>query len=232
MARRDDRRLGSSGYRDRADDRGYVERAADEGRSWFGDTGAERRRRDDQRRDREREWREWDRQEAGWNRSYEPRHEWSPREREWRDYDEHRAREYDLSRPRVNPGWPRNSQGAYWSPYENAGESYMAGADGTTPTSLRSAWGRGPKGYQRADDRITDDVCERLTFSHVDAHDIEVRVQNSEVTLAGSVRNRWEKREAEELAEGVFGVRDVHNQLRVVPPSEMSGIGTKQQTGP
>ena len=42
-----------------------------------------------------------------------------------------------------------------------------------------------------------------------------VRVDDCEVTLEGSVRDRREKRLAEDVAERVAGVRDVHNLLRV-----------------
>jgi hypothetical protein len=76
-------------------------------------------------------------------------------------------------------------------------------------------WGRGPKGYQRSDNRILEDVCDRLTYSDVDAENIEVTVTGGEVTLAGSVNNRWDKRRAEDVAEEVSGVRDVHNNIRV-----------------
>ena len=76
--------------------------------------------------------------------------------------------------------------------------------------------GRGPKGYQRSNDRIREDVCERLTqHGQVDATDIEVQVQEGEVTLNGTVNTRQAKRLAEDTAFSVSGVRDVHNQLRV-----------------
>jgi hypothetical protein len=76
--------------------------------------------------------------------------------------------------------------------------------------------GRGPKGYARSDQRITEDVCDRLADDpHIDASDIEVAVKNGEVTLTGSVHSRHEKRDAEDLLESISGVRDVHNHLRV-----------------
>jgi len=76
--------------------------------------------------------------------------------------------------------------------------------------------GRGPKGWQRSDDRIREDVNERLTdHPHIDASEIEVQVQNGEVTLSGTVEDRHAKRLAEDIAESVSGVRDVHNQIRV-----------------
>jgi hypothetical protein len=76
--------------------------------------------------------------------------------------------------------------------------------------------GRGPKGWQRSDDRIREDVNERLTdHPHIDASDIEVQVQNGEVTLSGTVDDRQAKRLAEDIADSVSGVREVHNQIRV-----------------
>jgi hypothetical protein len=50
----------------------------------------------------------------------------------------------------------------------------------------------------------------------VDASEIEVRVEKGEVTLVGTVQTRSMKHQAEDLAEAVPGVSDVHNQLRVM----------------
>ena len=75
---------------------------------------------------------------------------------------------------------------------------------------------RAPKGYRRPDTTILDEVC--LALGHdvdVDATEIEVEVQGGEVTLKGTVETRDQKRWAENLAEGIRGVIDVHNQLRV-----------------
>lgn len=76
--------------------------------------------------------------------------------------------------------------------------------------------GRGPKGYQRSDERIREDICDRLTeHPAIDANEIEVEVKNGEVTLAGAVDSRAVKHLAEVIVETVSGVKDVHNQLRV-----------------
>ncbi len=76
--------------------------------------------------------------------------------------------------------------------------------------------GRGPKNYQRADERIREDVCERLTMDHdVDATDIDVSVRDGVVTLEGTVNERHAKRIAEDVCESVRGVKDVQNNLRV-----------------
>ena len=76
--------------------------------------------------------------------------------------------------------------------------------------------GYGPKNYVRADTRIHEDVCERITADpFVDATDIDVRVTSGEVSLEGVVRTRDQKRRAEDAAASVPGVRDVHNRLRL-----------------
>jgi hypothetical protein len=75
---------------------------------------------------------------------------------------------------------------------------------------------RGPKGYKRSDERIREDVNDRLSQQdELDPTEIEVMVSNSEVTLTGSVQSRQEKFLAEEIADDVSGVTEVHNQLRV-----------------
>lgn len=76
--------------------------------------------------------------------------------------------------------------------------------------------GKGPKGYQRSDERIREEICDRLSDHHdIDASEIEVKVENGEVTLTGSVTERRAKRLAEDVVDDIRGVRDVHNQLRV-----------------
>lgn len=76
--------------------------------------------------------------------------------------------------------------------------------------------GRGPEGYQRSGEAIREDVCERLTrHGRLDASGIRVQVDGGEVTLEGTVDSRAAKRMAEDAAETVAGVRDVHNRLRI-----------------
>lgn len=80
----------------------------------------------------------------------------------------------------------------------------------------RGHQGRGPKAYKRSDSRIHDDVNDRLTDDPwVDATHIEVKVQDTEVTLSGTVNSRDDRRHAERIAEHVSGVTHVQNNLRV-----------------
>ncbi len=76
--------------------------------------------------------------------------------------------------------------------------------------------GLGPRGYHRSDERIYEDICERLTeHGDIDASDVEVAVTAAEVTLTGTVATRSQKRLAEDIADGVSGVSEVHNRIRV-----------------
>jgi len=88
---------------------------------------------------------------------------------------------------------------------------------GTPARSTRGRFtGRGPKGYTRSDERIREDVSDRLEqHGEIDATEIEVRVSNGEVTLEGTVEDRWMKRMAEDLVEDCPGVKQVNNRIRI-----------------
>jgi osmotically-inducible protein OsmY len=76
--------------------------------------------------------------------------------------------------------------------------------------------GKGPKDYKRSDDRIREELSDRLTDDHgVDASEISVQVKQGDVTLTGTVATREQKRRAEDIAERTSGVNEVTNQIRV-----------------
>lgn len=113
--------------------------------------------------------------------------------------------------------------GEYGSGYGSSG-GYGSGSDqwrardvgGQGFGGATSYRGLGPKNYTRSDERIREDLNERLTDAHdIDATGISVEVNNGVATLTGSVDQRWMKHRAEDLAEGCSGVRDVNNQIRV-----------------
>ena len=87
-------------------------------------------------------------------------------------------------------------------------------------TDMGQHSGRGPRNYQRSDDRIREDINDRLTeHGDIDATEIQVQVHSGEVMLQGSVDSRYAKRLAEDIADSVTGVRDVRNELRVTQPA-------------
>jgi len=76
--------------------------------------------------------------------------------------------------------------------------------------------GHGPRSYQRPDERIEEEVYERLLHRvDINAADIEVAAQGGIVTLSGNVDTRHSQRLAEELADEVRGVHEVRNELNV-----------------
>ncbi len=77
--------------------------------------------------------------------------------------------------------------------------------------------GKGPRSYSRSDERITEDLNEQLMHDDdIDASDVSVRVESGQVTLEGTVPERWMKHCAEDLAERCSGVKDVDNRIRVI----------------
>jgi hypothetical protein len=91
--------------------------------------------------------------------------------------------------------------------------------------------GRGPKGYQRSDERIREDICDRLMMSWMNSENVDVLVRDGEVTLQGTVRSRDEKRAIEALSESVLGVKDIINALRVDRGERMSAEARPEPPG-
>jgi hypothetical protein len=76
--------------------------------------------------------------------------------------------------------------------------------------------GMGPQGYQRSDERIHEEVCERLTHhGRIDASQIDLQVQDGEVTLSGTVEHREMKRLAEDAIENIYGITNIQNNIKV-----------------
>jgi osmotically-inducible protein OsmY len=109
---------------------------------------------------------------------------------------------------------------------EREGGSSLQGWTRSSDEQRRGGfYGKGPRGYTRSDERIREDICDRLSADdEVDASDITVTVAKTEVTLEGSVPDRHSKRRAEDIAESVTGVTEVHNRLR-------SNKGVMQEVG-
>jgi len=112
------------------------------------------------------------------------------------------------------PGSLYGSNASYGGGGGNSRSSFDPGGEHSGSRGQFS--GRGPKGYRRSDDRITEDVNEALSqHPEIDASEIEVKVNNGEVTLSGTVSERQFKRMAEDVVERCSGVHDVRNEIRV-----------------
>jgi BON domain len=140
----------------------------------------------------------------------------------WRNQRQNREHEddYGWNGPgQDNRNWRGDpSERSDWN--RNMGGGWSQGRRWNMPEQGQHA-GRGPRSFKRQDSRIEEDVNEQLTrHPMVDATDVEVQVQNGEVTLRGYVDSREAKRMSEDVAESVFGVKDVHNQLKVKQRAE------------
>ena len=118
---------------------------------------------------------------------------------------------------------PRREYGSYGDRsdrgfFERAGDEVASwfGDEDAARRREQDHRGRGPAGYIRSDERIREDVNDKLTEDwRVDASAIEVGVASGEVTLDGTVPSREQKRRAEDLVESLSGVKHVQNNLRV-----------------
>lgn len=187
----------------------------------------DRRHEDDPRRERERSHRGWPESARGDE----------GRNREERDRAGRRGdRDWSGENPDYSPP-ERPDQYAGRSDWGNQGSwgsygtraAWTGASDrenrGTEWRRLREEWdrrqrgpyaGRGPKGWRRSDERILEEINERLTdHPAIDATEVEVTVHGGEATLTGTVEDRNSKRLAEDIADSVSGVTEVHNQLRI-----------------
>jgi hypothetical protein len=184
------------------------------------------------------------RQESWYGERNTPREDWGNqgawgtfgnRGEHERDYGQRRGQEWGESERRgaqmsTFGGGYAGAPGAYggWA----GGLGSFGGGLGNYGERQGLFAGRGPKGWQRSDERIREDVNERLTqHPHVDATEIDVQVKGGEVTLTGTVDHRDARRMAEDVAESVSGVKDVHNQIRVQQPQAVGAGVTGLQTG-
>jgi osmotically-inducible protein OsmY len=83
---------------------------------------------------------------------------------------------------------------------------------------------RGPKGYRRSDERIREDICERLLYDpEIDSSEVTVEVSGGKVVLEGSVTERRMKHAIEDVAAACRGVVDIENRIKVLRPAWQAG---------
>jgi hypothetical protein len=122
------------------------------------------------------------------------RDEWGGR------YGEGRYRDTDIDEDRFGGG----RRGESWRGREGGGGF------------LSRLFRRGPKGYTRSDERIREDISERLYHNaNIDSSEVSVSVSSGKVTLEGTVPQRWMRHAIENEADRAMGVRDIDNNIRV-----------------
>ncbi len=101
----------------------------------------------------------------------------------------------------------------------------------------RRGWGAqsqrrtSPKGYTRSDDRVREDICERLSHSGLDVSEVSVEVKDGTVTLEGTVEDRWTKYVIEDHADDCLGVKEIDNRIRVLRSQGYSRGETSTHAG-
>jgi osmotically-inducible protein OsmY len=128
---------------------------------------------------------------------------------------------------RMGKHWAQAAQGWLDQRREDmAWREYQGGAGRDAQEPRASGFrGVGPRNYSRSDDRIREEINERLTEADdLDASGLTVEVASGIATLAGTVARRWMKHRAEDIADGCSGVRDVHNHIQV------AGAGSTART--
>jgi len=120
-----------------------------------------------------------------------------------------------------------------WREPSGEGQQYGSGQQYGYGDSSRGQGlhrGKGPKNYQRSDERVKELLCERLHEDpEIDASEVTVNVQGGKITLEGTVDSRRTKNAIEDVAEQI-GSQDVQNNLRVQRSGEKSGMESTNKT--
>lgn len=200
-------------------------------------------------REGSRDDRQWQRGPDDWNGPYGgyrsaddlmPRDNYQGRDRNEYSREYGRGRRYE-GRDFMDGG-QRRDFGSYGSEYledgfgslrdpRREGHTFSGSDIRFAGMSSQDFRGRGPKGWQRSDERIQEDLSVQLEQHRaLDASDIEVKVQDGEVILAGTTSDRHMKRLAEDIAERVPGVKEVQNQIRLSKADGQNGSAERRQS--
>lgn len=125
----------------------------------------------------------------------------------------------DVPRPPVRRDWQREWPGQALREFFDWGDHrrrFPRRAGVRTRADVPDHSGRGPKGYRRSDESITEEICERLSDDpYIDASDIAVTSRDGRVVLEGSVDERPIKHRVEDIVADCAGVTAIRNELRV-----------------
>jgi hypothetical protein len=178
---------------------------------------------------------DWRGRDAGGWRGREP-NDWRGREsredflgRESQDWQSRASRDHHpLSQepfghePFTHSSFGESEQPRYFgrgAQGHGGGPSFTGGTYGTADwrsDAPQRRYPQGPKGYTRSDERLREDISERLMQAYdIDSSEVTVQVQGGKVVLEGTVPNRYMKHAIEDIADGAPGVQDVDNRIRV-----------------
>lgn len=164
--------------------------------------------------------------------SYEqvPRQQYGQRQYGQRQYGQPQGQRYgqpygpQYGQPQGQQYGPRYGQQSRQQPYGN--DRYPG-----YPDMRARRFTTGPKGYQRSDERLKEDICERLMESHyIDSSDVSVEVRGARVVLEGTVPSRHMKHAIEDLVDACPGVQDIDNRVSVANQHLRQGLGTQSQS--
>lgn len=145
-------------------------------------------------------------------------------------------------------GYGGNNRGQASQSYGDSGAGYDQGfasdaqgysGSGYSGSQGKSHRGMGPKNYMRSDERLREDINEKLTDAPwLDASEINVQAKDGKITLEGSVSERHLKHKVEDLVDRCYGVKDIDNRLTVRSANQGSstnqgapGSGTEDENG-
>ena len=141
-----------------------------------------------------------------------------------REHDQSPFRQDFRTRYREMPSRGEYSDESAMS-YENQNRRDYRAA---TPTPR---YPRGPKGYQRSDERLKEDISERLMEAyHIDSSEVLVEVRGAKVSLEGTVPSRHMKHAIEDLVDRCPGVLDIDNRIRVAGLNYQGSAPTMSQS--
>ena len=146
------------------------------------------------------------------------------------------GRGYDSGFSSSAGGYGRQGSAGQWQGEQSYGQrgsewrgddaSHNQGYPSTGMETPRGYRGKGPKGYARSDERLQEDISERLMDNDaIDASGVSVQCKDGIVTLEGTVSERRMKHNIEDLVEGCHGVKDIENRIRVARDDTSSSDG-------
>lgn len=138
-------------------------------------------------------------------------------------------------------GHPRSGAGSGGTelPQGWGGTRYGAESEGARqaayfmedPRQVR-ARGRMPRNYRRSDERVREDICERLAAdARIDATEVTVEVRGGRVMLEGTVPERRMKYLIEDTAAACLGANDVENRIAVARREQSPEIADARRPG-